>query len=499
MSLAIVYSRASVGTDAPVVTVEAHLSRGLPSFSLVGLPETAVKESRDRVRGAILSAGFEFPRKRIIVNLAPADLPKEGGRFDLAIALGILIASKQVKDLKLQQYVFLGELALSGELREVRGALIAALSLKSKNKALVLPRKSAEQAALAENVNVLTAESLGEVCAALNGIGMLTAVLSSRPSLQKFDNDLNQVIGHQFAKRALEIAAAGNHSLLMRGPPGVGKTMLASRIGSILPPMSEQEALETAAIASLSYGGFTIEQWKHRPFRSPHHSASGAALIGGGSIPGPGEISLAHNGVLFLDEITEFNRNVLELLREPMESGKVNISRASRQATFMARFLLIAAANPCPCGYLGGPDPGRCRCSPEQIMRYQSKLSGPLLDRIDMHLHINGISRAEMRQQSGKNESSQQIQQRVIRARQIQLARQSIANGNLDSTDVRTYCGIDPKQTELLDKIIDKFRLSTRAAHRILKLARTIADLGDRENIEQQDLLEAAGLRCKHG
>ena len=495
MSLSIVYSRAAVGTEAPVVTVEVHLSRGLPSCSVVGLPETAVKESRDRVRGAIQNAGFEFPRQRIIVNLAPADLPKEGGRFDLPIALGILIASGQVKARQLEKYVFLGELALSGELREIRGALIAALSIRDEKSVLVLPSESAAQAALAENVYVQKADSLGEVCAALNGIAELDTATAYKSKPTPDADDLSDVMGHQFAKRAMEIAAAGHHSLLLKGPPGAGKTMLANRLPGILPPMTEQEALESAAILSLSHQGFDADSWKRRPFRSPHHSASGAAVIGGGSIPAPGEVSLAHHGVLFLDEIPEFNRQVLELLREPMESGRVLISRATRQSMFLSDFLLIATANSCPCGYFGDD---RCQCRPEQVAKYQSKLSGPLLDRIDIHLNIQVVNRKQERRKLNKNESSKTIQQRVVSARERQLMRQGKANSQINAATLKSVCALYDREQTLLDTLVEQYRLSSRAADRLLKLSRTIADLRGCNNIEETDLLEAVAFRCKN-
>ncbi len=494
MSLSIVYSRAGVGTTAPVVTVEVHLSRGLPSCSIVGLPEKAVKESRDRVRGAILNSGFDFPRQRITVNLAPADLPKEGGRFDLAIALGILMASGQVRGDDTQQYVFLGELALSGALRDIRGALIAALALRGSTKLLVLPTGSAKQAALADEVVVRQASTLNEVTAALNGLSTLTQPDPTPIPASQESPDFGEVIGQQFTKRAMEIAAAGHHSLLMTGPPGAGKTMLASRLGSILPTMSVGEALESAAISSLSRQGFQLRHWRQRPFRAPHHSASGAAIIGGGSDPAPGEVSLAHNGVLFLDELPEFQRHVLELLREPMESGSVHISRAARQSSFMARFLLVAAANPCPCGYFGNPD--RCRCTPQQIDRYQTRLSGPLLDRIDMHLPVYPVKQSALLSPIGESENSRSIRDRVERARVRQLQRQQVPNGFLNTSGIQRFCSLSVSQAELLENVVDRFMLSSRGSHRILKLARTVADLNGHERIQDTDLLHAVKLRC---
>ena len=493
MSLSIIESRAVVGTSAPTVTVEVQLSRGLPACSIVGLPETAVKESRDRVRGAIINSGFEFPRQRIIVNLAPADLPKAGGCFDLPIALGILAASSQIKADCLTGYVFLGELALSGALREVPGALIAGLSVQQTKKILVLPEKSAEQAALVSNLDVKSVSSLTEVCLGLNGEDGLVQAMPVEVKVAKTHPDFSDVIGHQFAKRALEICAAGQHSILMTGPPGAGKTMLASRLGSIMPAMSETEALETAAISSISTSGFSIENWKQRPFRSPHHSASGAALAGGGSMPRPGEISLAHNGVLFLDELPEFNRSVLELLREPMESGRINISRAKHQASYLARFLLVATSNPCQCGYYGDD---RCICSMEQVNRYRAKLSGPLLDRIDMKLNVQPVPRIEMRSNDIPTETSKDIQQRVVNARQIQIDRQGKLNSMLSTLETKEVCGLTNGQLDLLDQIAERYRLSTRGNHRILKLARTIADVNEKQIVSDDHLLLAVKLRC---
>ena len=387
MSLAIVHSRAQVGVEAPAVTVEAHLANGLPSLALVGLPETAVKESKDRVRSAILNCAFEFPPRRITLNLAPADLPKDGGRFDLAIALGILAASGQVPASALEQLECLGELALSGAIRPVQGVLPAALAARAAGRTLMVPKANAEEASLASGLDVIAVEHLLEVAAHLNGQtpiapyqaqGLLRQVLPYP--------DLAEVQGQIAAKRALLVAAAGSHNLLFSGPPGTGKTLLASRLPGLLPPLDEQEALEVAAIHSVA-SHTPLSAWPQRPFRTPHHSASGPALVGGGSRPQPGEITLAHQGVLFLDELPEFDRKVLEVLREPLESGHIVIARARDKVRFPARFQLVAAMNPCPCGHLGDPS-GRCRCSAEQIQRYRGKLSGPLLDRIDLHLSV---------------------------------------------------------------------------------------------------------------
>lgn len=496
MSLAILHSRASVGVDAPAVQVEVHLSNGLPGLSIVGLPEAGVRESKDRVRSAIINSRFEFPARRITINLAPADLPKEGGRFDLAIALGILAASGQLETTLLEQYEFIGELALDGSLRAVRGVLPVALQARQQGRSLLVPLANAHEAGLASGLEVIAADHLLTVCAHLQGEQKIAAL---SPSLQQHHNtsqhDLADVYSQHHAKRALEIAAAGAHSLLMLGPPGTGKTMLASRLPGILPPMSETEALESAAIHSISPQGFNIEHWLQRPFRAPHHTASAVALVGGGSHPRPGEISLAHHGVLFLDELPEFDRRVLEVLREPLESGRICISRAARQAEFPARFQLMAAMNPCPCGYHGDSS-GRCRCTPDQIKRYRSKLSGPLMDRIDMHIEVPKLSRKQLQHRELHSETSEQVRNRVIKTREKQQTRNGCTNSQLENRQVEKFCKLNNENIQLLDQAIDRLGLSARAWHRILKLARTIADLDNEDTINTQHLGEAISYRA---
>ena len=475
MSRAIVHSRAQVGVEAPSVTLEAHLANGLPSLTLVGLPETAVKESKDRVRSAILTSGFDFPARRITLNLAPADLPKDGGRFDLSIALGILAASAQIPANGLDGIECLGELALSGSLRPVQGVLPAALAARAAGRALLVPRANAEEASLASGLTVYAAEHLLEVAAHFSGqtpIGAYQAQGLLRQVLPY--PDLADVQGQLSAKRGLLIAAAGSHNLLFSGPPGTGKTLLASRLPGLLPPLEEQEALEVAAIQSVASQS-PLEHWPQRPFRQPHHSASGPALVGGGSRPQPGEITLAHHGVLFLDELPEFDRKVLEVLREPLESGHIVIARARDRVRFPARFQLVAAMNPCPCGYLGDPS-GRCRCTPDQIQRYRSKLSGPLLDRIDLHLTVareaTSLSATPM-----VSESSTTVAAVVARARRIQQDRQGCANAFLDLTGLRSHCVLAAEDQQWLERACERLGLSLRAAHRILKVGRTLADL----------------------
>ena len=497
MSLAIVHSRAQVGVDAPPVTVEAHLANGLPSMALVGLPETAVKESKDRVRSALLNAGFDFPARRITLNLAPADLPKDGGRFDLAIAMGILAASGQVPESALTDLECLGELALSGALRPVQGVLPAALAARAAGRRLVVPRANAEEASLASGLEVLAVDHLLELVAHCTGQTPL-APFASQGLLRQIAPypDLAEVQGQAAAKRALLIAASGSHNLLFSGPPGTGKTLLASRLPGLLPALTESEALEVAAIHSVA-SHEPLHCWPQRPFRHPHHSASGPALVGGGSRPQPGEITLAHQGVLFLDELPEFDRKVLEVLREPLESGHIVIARARDKIRFPARFQLVAAMNPCPCGYLGDPS-GRCRCSPEQIQRYRGKLSGPLLDRIDLHLTVAREATA-LQGAAGDGSNSATLAVVVAAARQRQIERQGCANAFLDLPGLRQHCRLDSEDACWLETACERLGLSLRAAHRVMKVARTLADLEGEPNIGRAHLAEALQYRPAAG
>lgn len=492
MSLAVLYSRALEGMEADLVTVEVHLANGLPGFTIVGLPETEVKESRERVRAALQNCQFDFPARRITVNLAPADLPKESGRYDLPIALGILAATGQIPADKLGLYEYAGELALTGEVRPVRGTLAMTCRAVTSGRAFILPEVNAAEAALVEHAVIYPAKTLLQVAAHLSGRESIAPFKSQPQTVKPHYPDFSEVKGQEQVKRALEIAAAGGHSVLMIGPPGTGKSMLAARFPGILPQMTDKEALESAALQSLG-GNFDIANWKTRPYRAPHHTASGVALVGGGSNPRPGEISMAMHGVLFLDELPEFERSVLEVLREPLESGHITISRAARHAEFPAQFQLIAAMNPCPCGYFGHYN-GRCHCTPDQIARYRGKISGPLLDRIDIQIEVPAVPQQDLLKKSA-GECSSDIQTRVEAARRRQIDRQHKPNAQLSVTELDELCTPDAEGQALLKRAITRLDLSARAYHRILKMARTIADLVGSDALQTAHIAEAVQYR----
>lgn len=494
MSLTQLTTRAQDGVSAPEVSVEIHISNGLPAFTMVGLPEAAVREARDRVRSAIINSGFEFPARRITVNLAPADLPKEGGRYDLPIALGILAASNQIDASKLTDFDCYGELALSGECRNIDGLLPALIASKQAQKQAIIPQSNQPEATLVRDIPIHTCGSLVQVCASLNG-GDALPIVEPRESFSqgKFENDLCEVYGQHQARRALEIAASGGHHMIMMGPPGTGKSMLAQRLNTILPLMSEDEAMSSASIRSISRKPVNADNWLQRPFQSPHHTVSGVALVGGGSNPRPGEISLAHNGVLFLDELTEFERRSIEVLREPLETGKIHISRAARQAEFPAEFQLIAAMNPCP---RGCDSIQTCACSVEQLNRYRNKLSAPLMDRIDIQIELPRLEHDELiNHRQTTQENSNQVRKRVIKTRDRQLDRQGCLNAKMTNQQIDHFCELDQPTEQLLVSSIDKLKLTARSYHKILRLARTIADITNSSNIQSQHLAEAIAYR----
>ncbi|WP_151806364.1 YifB family Mg chelatase-like AAA ATPase [Acinetobacter bereziniae] len=491
MSLAKIYTRGLLGLHAPLIEVEVHVSAGLPSLTIVGLAEAAVRESKDRVRSAIINSGFQFPTKRLTINLAPADLPKDGSRLDLPIALGILIATGQLPENVTDDFEFIGELALDGHLRPVTGTLTIAMACQLAKHQLMLPQENADEAAQLPEFKVFAAHHLKQVCDHFLNTQKIEVTSIQKSTLDKqYKFDLADVKGQLRPRRALEIAAAGGHSLLFKGPPGTGKTLLASRLPSILPALNPQENLEVASIYSIAN---TQHHFGQRPFRAPHHTASAIALVGGGSNPKPGEITLAHLGVLFLDELPEFDKKVLEVLRQPLESKEIIISRASRQITFPANFQLIAAMNPCPCGYSFNQD-SRCQCSAESIKRYQSRISGPLLDRIDLHIDVPPLKAQEL-QDTTPVEDSATVRERVLQAFHFQIQRQGGLNHALSPKQLEKYVVLDETSQKMIEMAQQRLNLSARAYHRILRVSRTIADLAQSEQIQSTHLTEALSYR----
>ncbi|MDQ2994229.1 MAG: YifB family Mg chelatase-like AAA ATPase [Pseudomonadota bacterium] len=494
----ITFTRGQLGIEAPLVTVETHLTKGLPKFNIVGLPETAVRESKERVRSAIMNSCFRFPSGRITINLAPADLPKGGGRFDLAIALGILAASRQLPREVLGEYEFAGELGLSGEIRPVTGILASAIAARQQGRKLVVALQNADEAVLPGNVDVYAASDLltlhqhlsRRVPIELHTAPEVVPTLGSYP-------DLREVCGQAYAKRALTIAAAGRHSLLMVGPPGTGKSLLSNCLQGLLPELTVEEGLEVAAIYSLAKGEVSAKTWRQRPYCAPHHGSSAAALVGGGRLAMPGMISLAHHGVLFLDELPEFPRDVIEALREPLESGAITVARAARHERYPARFQLIAAMNPCPCGYATDPR-HECACTATQIQRYLRKLSGPLLDRIDLQVHVSPVAITSLSNHRPELEkSSADVRAEIGPVLARQQSRQGCTNSALTSKALAEYCPLEPGAAALLERCALQMKLSARSYHRVLRVARTIADLADSKRLEQSHISEALSYRAK--